>query len=368
MTFGNVRTYAALGWGALILLIAVPKLQTWRIPTRRDRIGAETSARQTLVQALLGLLLLAGGWQAWLQFNYNINEKERGIRAAQRLEVTDRFGRAVEQLADDRREIRIGAIYALERIVEDAHSLPGGLSVDSRKLQRSVVELLCAYIQQRSPWRGPDVLHEDGEIYPDGSLSDEPKPELAADIQTALTVIGRRRPDGDAPGPRTWRLDRLVQLSNTDLRGADLPNAFLKSADLSGAHLERAYLSGADLQDADLRSAYLVAMHGWFTDFSGALIEGAHLEGSFLKGAKLPRARLWDQHVKGLILSYADLSHGSLGPLDFSRSDLQQEQIEDMDYVHPEVRLPTGVRLPLIPATPEHELMQIAHEASQGKR
>jgi hypothetical protein len=61
-------------------------------------------------------------------------------------QVGDRYLRAVEQLGSDIREVRIGAIYALERV-----------TVDSAKDQPTVVEVLAAFVRERSrgPWPIP---------------------------------------------------------------------------------------------------------------------------------------------------------------------------------------------------------------------
>ena len=48
-----------------------------------------------------------------------------------------------------------------------------------------------------------------------------------------------------------------ADLSNADLRGADLSNADLRDADLRGADLSNADLRGADLRGADLSNADL---------------------------------------------------------------------------------------------------------------
>jgi hypothetical protein len=359
----NFRVYAALGWFVLFLIVLIPRLQTWRIPNRKDRVEAETEARKTLVQMALGIAVIIGGSHAWLQFQYHINERERELKAAQRTEMTERFAKAVEQLANERLAIRIGAIYALERIVEDAYVLTGP-SAESRRTQRNVVELLCAYIRERAPSRGLDTPHKDGDLTPSVGVLRDPVDPPPADIQTALTVIGRRRPDGDAPGARTWQPDRVVQLANTDLRRAYLPNAFLRNADLRGAHLEGAYLSGANLESANLRGAYLAAVQGWFTNFERAVLEEAHLEGAFLKGAKLRHVQLSDQHTKRLVLMGADLTGTSLWRVDLSGSTLEQLDMENAASAH-EVTLPPGVRPPLIPATPELELIQAAQASKR---
>ena len=70
---------------------------------------------------------------------------------------------------------------------------------------------------------------------------------------------------------------RGANLRGADLSGAYLRNADLRGADLSGAYLRNANLRGAYLSGADLSGAYL----------SGAYLSGADLSGAYLSGAYL---------------------------------------------------------------------------------
>jgi hypothetical protein len=88
---------------------------------------------------------------------------------AERGQVSDRFGRAVEQLGADTIDVRLGGIYALERLMRD-----------SPAEQPNVIEVLSAYIRTHAKRRPRD-------------------PAMAVDVDTqaALTVLGRRNPRYD---------------------------------------------------------------------------------------------------------------------------------------------------------------------------
>jgi hypothetical protein len=60
----------------------------------------------------------------------------------ERAKITDRFANAIGQLGDDVPEVRLGGIYALERIARD-----------SRRDHGAVVEVLTAYVRTRAPSR-----------------------------------------------------------------------------------------------------------------------------------------------------------------------------------------------------------------------
>jgi hypothetical protein len=144
-------------------------------------------------------------------------------------QITERFTRAIDQLGetdDDgnkRLEIRLGGVYALERIARDSEDDHG-----------PIVEVLTAYVRKHAAWLPkPSEANED------------PHPE--PDVQAVLTVLGRRfRYYGEV-----GRLD----LAETDLRGSHLPGAHLEKAVLREAHLEKAYLPAAHLEGADLGEA-----------------------------------------------------------------------------------------------------------------
>ena len=182
-------------------------------------------------------------------------------------QVTDRFTRAIQQLGSDKPAIRLGAIYALERIALDAHKTHHG----------SIMQLLPAYVREQAPW--PPAS-------PTERKSSAGKLRPATDVQAALTVLGRRNPRRDEP--RTQ-----LRLSDVDLRGANLRDGHFEDARLRRTHLEGAHLEGTRLERAELRSAHLRGADfepDPILELDGAHLEGAHLEGADLRGAKLKGA------------------------------------------------------------------------------
>jgi len=88
--------------------------------------------------------------------------------------VTDRFAKAVEQLGSKEPDVRIGAVYSLERIARD-----------SPKDQGTIMEVLTAFIRNKAR------LPED--------KKQKLKP-VETDVQSALTVLGRRDTKNDPKG------------------------------------------------------------------------------------------------------------------------------------------------------------------------
>jgi hypothetical protein len=196
--------------------------------TAAERLKAENDARTTLLQGVAGLVLVVGAGATWRQLQIN--------REGQ---ITERFNKAIDHLGDpgnDKLDVRLGGIYALERIANN--------SKDDRA---TIAEILTAYVRGHAAWTSPAE---------DANPSDAAWVELAElrvrapDIQAAMTVLGRR---ALPPG----RTHQPLLLARTDLRRADLAYANLKGTSLAGAHLERAFLGGAHLEGAILVGAYL---------------------------------------------------------------------------------------------------------------
>jgi hypothetical protein len=103
-----------------------------------QRIQAIDDARGRLLQLAAGIV--AVGALFYNARNHIVSR--RTYELTERGQVTDRYARAVEQLASKSIEIRLGGIYALERIARDSPSD-----------QQTIVDVLCAYVRNYSTFR-----------------------------------------------------------------------------------------------------------------------------------------------------------------------------------------------------------------------
>ena len=234
-----------------------PRLQTAR-DAARDRLLA------------LGAGLFAAGALVFTARSCTLSR--RTFELAGQRQATGRYATAIDQLGSDKLDVRIGGIYALERLARD-----------SAKDHPTVLEVLAAFIREhsREQWLPPD---------PRG------RKKLRPDLQSALTVVGRR--------------DARRDIQRLDLTGADLSSANLTGANLAGAQLSFADLSSAYLSDATLSGGCLFGanLHGALVrgaDFAGADLAGADLtfavaaadvDGANFAGARLDGAR-WPDNV-----------------------------------------------------------------------
>jgi uncharacterized protein YjbI with pentapeptide repeats len=247
-----------------------------------ERLKAENDARTTLLQGVAGLVLVVGAGATWRQIQIN--------REGQ---ITERFSKAIDHLGesgDGKVDVRLGGIYALERIAEN--------SKDDRA---TIAEILTAFVRGHSTWSDPDG---------DAVSSEPAQQELAdlrvraPDIQGAITVLGRRA----LPSGRVQPL----WLTSVDLRKARLVDANLEGAILRGAHLEGADLRGAHLEGADLVGAHLEGAVLWFAHLEDADLSRAHLEEAQLFRAHLDRADLRDAHLEGARTEHTHLKKADL--------------------------------------------------------
>lgn len=208
----------------------------------------------------------------------SLNTTRDQVTVAEQGQFTDRYSRAVEQLAKqgpDQLQIRLGGIYALERL---AH--------DSPRDHPTIVDVLATFVRTNAGKTPPPEF-----VCPTPGVPESPR----ADIQAALTVLGRRDHAHDN--------DTVVDLSDTCLSGLDLSDAKLANANLVDADLVETKLHNADLSGADLDGANLSA-----ATLNNAKLTDADLAGAYLNHAKLVRADLGGADLSGSELFEADLS------------------------------------------------------------
>jgi uncharacterized protein YjbI with pentapeptide repeats len=227
------------------------------LPTARDAV------RGRLLQLAAGLFV--AGALVYTARNFILSREGQ---------VTDRYTKAIEQLGSDKLDVRIGGIYALERIARD-----------SARDHPTVMEVLAAFIREHS--------HEQWPLPATDDPGDAPRRATRPDVQAAVTVIVRR----------DRRRDRdLINLARADLTGAELGNA-----DLGGIRLGEANLSHAQFNAANLTGAMLP-----IANLTGAYFISANLTGALLHSANLTRAILIDANLTNAELSYANLTQAQL--------------------------------------------------------
>ncbi|MEU7795567.1 pentapeptide repeat-containing protein [Micromonospora tulbaghiae] len=240
--------------------------------------------RLIAVGSILSVLVLAGG----LYLTNDANRRQQALAAQG--QITERFGKAIEQLGQtnpDKMDVRLGAIYALERIMRDsATDYP------------AVVQVLAGFIRGHAPRNGRTPQSSGKPDSPDGKIH---PPE---DIQAALDVLGRRSIKGNTgempfslantnlAGASIWANFADVSFRGADLRGANLSGTNLDDAKMAGADMRGASLAGARLFDAGLSDVNLAGADMTRADLRRAWLSNTNLSGANLTDALLTRTQL----------------------------------------------------------------------------
>jgi Pentapeptide repeats (8 copies) len=288
------------------VLRELPNAQA-RIQLQQAQSQLASSARSAALQGLAGLVVVVGVAATWWQ-----------VHVSREGQITERFTKAVDQLSSGNVIVRIGGIYALERIARN-----------SATDRDHILFLLGAFVRNHAPWpanapgarrhrswrphrRLPRARErKTGSMLRFGPV-DWRLPWMrtrAADIQAAMGTLGRLPRSAEEPVLSLSRVDlrslalRGSHLSDARFRHAnfarsvlegvwlersDLTGADLRHTRLSGGHFAGANLAGATLQEANLRSADLS-----HADLRGTDLSGANLDGATLTGAQAYKTTIW---------------------------------------------------------------------------
>ena len=289
-------------------------LQVVRVQQARD------AARGRLLT--LGAGVFAAGALLFTGRNYRVARQtleitEQGQRRTLELteqgQVTDRYTRAIEQLGSEKLDVRIGGIYALERVARD-----------SAKDHPTVMEVVSAFVREHSHEQWP----------PSDRGGREQARSTRPDVQAAVTVVGRRIAKSDIQGIDLGGADlRRANLTGANLTGANLTDADFRRANLTGANLTGANLTDADFRRANLTGANLTGANLFFTDLGRANLFGADLTDADLDHADLTRANLTDARLPGADLDGANLTDAYLARANLTGADLTGARLTRADLV-----------------------------------
>jgi hypothetical protein len=259
----------------VVVVVLLFFVLNWYVDPKKP--GERKDLVLAVAQILGGAALLSGLYFTW-----------RTLQVNRKGQITDRFTRAIDQLGkvDDKGnklfEIRVGVIYALQRIARE-----------SDEDYWPIMEILTAYVRQNAPWPPEegqggtdDATDEQSALEDSGGKSETNLYTVTGpDIQAIMTVLRRR--SGSYKHGEPERLN----LSETNLSGVNLEGANLEEANLQKASLWGASLRGVDFRGAHLWGANLIGADLWGTDLAGADLRGADLWGTYLWGADLSEAQ-----------------------------------------------------------------------------
>lgn len=226
----------------------------------------------------------------------NLAIADQTLRNARENQISEQYLKNNEKLRDEKLGVRIGAIYAFERLASNIAEeyLESEKPEQKERLRENylrIIGLLTSYVQENAPWKEPPA-----DAPPVKAQIEPPK-----DIQIIMNVLGKRRLTYlNGEGGVESRLD----LHQTDLRGLTLVDqenlngvsfreANLEKARLRGIRMKNAILRGAILREANLVNADLEG-----TDFADADLDCADLSGATgLTAAQIQVAANWETAI-----------------------------------------------------------------------
>ncbi|MFG3254420.1 pentapeptide repeat-containing protein [Streptomyces sp. NPDC048172] len=261
----------------------------------KERAEAINAVRQTVLAALAGVTVVA-----------SLGYTARTYLLSRRGQVTERFRMAVESLASEKVEVRLGAVYGLEHVL-----------VESATEHGAVTKVLAGFVRnQRGRGRGWDPS-----ALPAGRGAFEGGPEwgveVPVDVQAAVEVLARRPAREEA---------RRIDLRHADLAGLSLRDFEFESP----PRLEWMFLTASDLRRADLRGVSMV----------GSILNNADMCRAALHRARCAGTALARVDLRGAMVSHADFTGADLRGADLRESEgLTAEQLS-VAHIDDETRLP----------------------------
>ncbi len=250
-----------------------------------------------MVAGLFALVALYLNWQR------TANDRRRT--------VNDTYVKAVEQLGHDKMEVRLGAIYALERI-----------AATDRDYHWPIMETLCAYIRERpaSGWRrnAETGQQEAGEPEAGTAVKEASSPKSErrrppTDIQAILRVFARR-----SDARKAWEKSEDLRLDLRHLRWG--------SVDLAGVDLEYADLRGSDISRSNFHSANLRDTLFW-----NGVLNLVNMTKIDLSGSQLNKAKIRYSIIEDANISKVNLEHASLNGSQIRKSNFTNSYLKDAD-------------------------------------
>ena len=275
---------------------------------------------------------------------------------AQRGLLNERYQKGAEMLGSELLAVRLGGIYALDRLGAEC---PSDYHVQ-------IMKLFGAFVIAQTGDEAPARVITEGE---NGGRKSKQRavPWLGQDVQEAIRLIVRRdqkrialeRKEGlrlnlshaslvgltlrdanfsnvdftkaNLSRMQLWdsRFSGTV-LPGANLEGADLTRAYLQDADMRRANLTGASLVGANLRNADLGLVNLASEKLWGMELFSTNLVRTRLYGADLRGAKLSGANLTDAKLNGAKLADTVLRGSNLTGAEMKACEgLTQEQLDE---------------------------------------
>ena len=210
----------------------------------------------------------------------------------------DRYQKAAEMLGNKVLPVRLGGIYALQRLSSEYP--------EEHHIQ--IMKLLCAFACDPTKDEG----YEEKLAKHNSDNSKLPRPRK--DVQAVMDFIASRdKTQLGLEKSQDFTLDLMgadlshVQIIDADLHGAMLNGAKLFHANIVSVNLSGAYLTSTIMKKATLNAVEFDGASGWGIDLSGATVFQNKKPLFHLDDAKLIGAQLYEVDLSGKLIQHSNL-------------------------------------------------------------
>ena len=213
--------------------------------------GMESRSTTARNVGILFFGLFAIGFAIWrgIVANRQAKASQQQAETSQRGLLNERYQKGAEMLGSDVLSVRLGGIYALQRLSRNDQ--------DQHDIQ--IMRLFCAFVRHPTEDKtlNQERVREDVEVTLKAIIT------CRGSSLDRLSLINAKLPKANLVGANLANVDLFnAKLSNANLADANLTKADLASGDLTNAKLPKADLTGADLNRVILTGTVLSEAKG----------------------------------------------------------------------------------------------------------
>jgi uncharacterized protein YjbI with pentapeptide repeats len=248
----------------------------------KDLFDAENESRKNVLQVVGSLVVVLGLLATVSQFASTQRATDETLRLTEQGQVTDRFTRAIEALGAtdgkgrEQLEVRLGAIYSLDRLYADAPDV-----------RSQVMDIIAAYVRRHSIDRADDAASVSEDVSAAFHTIEQHSESAVSVNLSGAAVDWSRLAGGHLAAPQF--LD--AHLADAYFPLWRLPAAQFVRAELVDANFSGACLAGASFKESDLRKADFRQADLHDASFDRAKVRGAKFGGANLRLADLRNAK-----------------------------------------------------------------------------
>jgi uncharacterized protein YjbI with pentapeptide repeats len=270
----------------------------------KDKSIIQNGVYTTLVQALGGIILSITAYIGY-----------RNFKVAEDKQVTERFSKSIEHLGNEKIDIRLGGIYALEQI-----------SIDSSKYHWTIMEILSAFVREKSKETSSKKLEK-----------------MKEDMQAALTVMNRRFTEQDPQGKKINLMQ--VNLKLVEFQAANISGVNLSRSDFTSANFSCSDFSNSDLMNSDFSYADFSGVNFSGSDLRNVKFFQTNLSGANFSNSDLSDSYLCESNLTNAKLIGTNLNNAHLGS-DYTGNDYDDEYYPgeyEEEQCYPDWNLPANL-------------------------